>query len=157
MQNQPLPQRGLGLRADPGLLSKQRDSGGPEQTSEAPSSKAPRGPCEEPRPAGIACLSASLEDLQEVQRPWRGHDQAARAMEQADARQITDGPLDVVALSEVLRSAGDLADQVRDRQQGRVSVQDVHEGDALISYVFGGGRDLGIAAALATTLAMHGS
>lgn len=40
------------------------------------------GPCEEPRPAEIP-LGALLEDLQEAERPGRGHDQAARAMEQA--------------------------------------------------------------------------
>jgi hypothetical protein len=67
-------------------------------------------------------------------------------MQQPEAGQVADRPLDVVSLSELLRSSGDLADKLGDHQQGRMPRKDVDQDDALVADVLSlGGRDILIA------------
>src|SRR4029077_16818670 len=83
-------------------------------------------------PKRSAKSTSHLQNLNEAECRPRWRDQPASAVEQADAGEIADRTLDVVAACEVLRAAGQLAGEIRDDQVRWVERQDVHENDALV-------------------------
>jgi len=118
-----------------------------------------RGPCDSPDPPKsphprVGLRSAFADDLEEAQRRRRGHGKSARAMQQPDAGQVAHGPLCCVALGELLGPVGDLADEIRDRQERRVPVEDVHQNDALAAEVLSFSRRY-LAVACLTRLVVH--
>jgi hypothetical protein len=77
-------------------------------------------------------------------------------MEQAARDQVTDGSLDPVALSELRRVDGQLADQLIERQRRRIEEENFSEDPRLVVSILGGGRGAFIIVR-AFRLVVHGS